>query len=586
MLLTCLTTVLNAAAVDVNRICQGEFDRHEFCITGVVSDVQRDQFDPLSNFFALRTKTGTIGVHVPEKRLTISQLKSLIDAEIEVHGKAVRFEFWRGGSSSFISPFRDNGLTVLRAPPTNPFVAVGQTTHLPHREVESGTVIHVGSRRIFISDHLKVIEVRLADGVPVPPFGTLVTVAGFPRKGPFVNQLTEAVVREDRSSPAENLTILPLCAEDLLVSYRLPVHIPAEGNHSKTIRISGVFKKTPKGFSQDNRFTLECGLTSLSVDVSDVGPQAVEGIESGSTVEVTGLCLMEFETATPTIPVPQFRRVTLIPSTTDDIRVLARPPWWTPARLSIVVCILLAALVAILLWNASLRILAERRSRALLKAQIGSITSQLKVDERTRLAIELHDSIAQTLACVAMEMETAGQLTDGDEVRRHVGIAERTLKSCRDEIRDCLWDLRSSALEETDMNAAIRRALQPHIRNVELKVRFNVPRKVFSDNTAYAVIKIIRELALNGIRHGRATLIRVAGGIENGRLLFSVRDNGCGFNPDTAPGPLQGHFGLAGVRERLRRLLGTLAVESAPGQGTRATVTVKVSQSAESASGK
>ena len=582
-----LATALNALAVDVSRICQGEYDGQEFCITGVVSDVQRDQFDPAAKFFALRTETGTIGVYASERHLLMPQLKSLIDAEVEVRGRAIRFEVWRGGSSSYISPRRDNGLTVLRAPPADPFAAAGHNTHLPHREVASGTVIHVGSRRVFISPiYRKVIEGRLADGVPVPPVGACVTVAGFPRKGPFVNQLTEAVVRENHAIPAEERPIKPLLAEDLLVPNRLPVHIPAEGNHSKTIRISGVFKRPSKGFSQDSRFTLECGLTSLSVDVSDIGLQAVEGIESGSTVEVTGLCLMEFETATPTIPVPQFRRVTLIPSAADDIRVLARPPWWTPARLFIVVGVLLAALVAILLWNASLRILAERRSRALLKAQIGSIASQLKVDERTRLAIELHDSIAQTLACVAMEMETAGQLTDGDEVRRHVGIAERTLKSCRDEIRDCLWDLRSSALEETDMNTAISRALQPHVRNIELKVRFNVPRKVFTDNTAYAVIKIIRELVLNGIRHGHATLIRVAGSLENGRLLFSVRDNGDGFDPDTAPGPLQGHFGLAGVRERLRRLLGTLAVESAPGQGTRATVTVKVSQSVENTPGK
>ena len=64
------------------------------------------------------------------------------------------------------------------------------------------------------------------------------------------------------------------------------------------------------------------------------------------------------------------------------------------------------------------------------------------------------------------------------------------------------------------------------------------------------------------------------GSIEDGKLLFSVKDNGCGFDPDDCPGILQGHFGLEGIRERAGLLAGNLELESAPGAGTKATVSI------------
>ena len=68
--------------------------------------------------------------------------------------------------------------------------------------------------------------------------------------------------------------------------------------------------------------------------------------------------------------------------------------------------------------------------------------------------------------------------------------------------------------------------------------------------------------------------MKIAGCIENGQLLFSVQDNGCGFNPDTCPDGAQGHFGLEGIRERIRPMHGTLTITSSSGKGTRAVVTI------------
>jgi len=269
----------------------------------------------------------------------------------------------------------------------------------------------------------------------------------------------------------------------------------------------------------------------------------------------------------------------------DDIVVVKRPPWWTPARLSIVIGSLLAALLGILVWNRSLQALAHKRGKALANEELERLESDLKVCERTRLAVELHDSIAQNLTGVSMEIDTAlrGEEPLPPNAAQHMGRALRTIDSCRGELRNCLWDLRSQALEEEDMNKAIRLTLSQTIGKADLNIRFNVPRSRFTDNTAHMILRIIRELAANAVRHGKATEIKVAGSIEDDILKFSVRDNGCGFDPDTCPGVLDGHFGLQGVRERVASFEGEVQIESAPGKGTKVVVAINAPQTEEEA---
>lgn len=206
----------------------------------------------------------------------------------------------------------------------------------------------------------------------------------------------------------------------------------------------------------------------------------------------------------------------------------------------------------------------------------------MKTEERTRLAVELHDSLAQNLTGVSLEIDTAMKMMDEDSpaTRKHLGIAAQSLKSCRDELRNCLWDLRNRALETRTMDEAIRQTLAPHVAGVVVAVRFNVPRERISDNTAHAILRIIRELTLNGIRHGGATKIWIAGSIEGGRMHFSVRDNGRGFDPDSAPGFGEGHYGLLGIQERIDEFEGEFILKSSPGKGTRATVSLNVPQEA------
>ena len=120
----------------------------------------------------------------------------------------------------------------------------------------------------------------------------------------------------------------------------------------------------------------------------------------------------------------------------------------------------------------------------------------------------------------------------------------------------------------------IRRTLAPVIGNARLMVRFEVPREIVSDNVAHNVLRIIRELVTNAVNHGKATKIRIAGSVDANFLHFSVADNGCGFDPESCPGAQQGHFGRQGIRERVKRLGGTVETTSSPGNGAKVTVAV------------
>ena len=177
-----------------------------------------------------------------------------------------------------------------------------------------------------------------------------------------------------------------------------------------------------------------------------------------------------------------------------------------------------------------------------------------------------------------MELDTA---LNGDEnlppgATQHLSRASKTLDSCRVELRNCIWDLRSRALDEPDMDRAIRVALSPTVGKARLLVRFDVPRSSFDENTARTILNIVRELASNAIRHGHADEIRVAGSLDGDTLRFSVSDDGTGFDPENCPGVMEGHFGLQGIEERVNFFNGEMRIVSSPGKGTQVSIAIEI----------
>ena len=258
----------------------------------------------------------------------------------------------------------------------------------------------------------------------------------------------------------------------------------------------------------------------------------------------------------------------------NDLKILSRPPWWTPLRLSVVIGALLVVLSGIFVWNRMLNRLVERRSRALLKEQIAHDVADLKVEERTRLAVELHDTLAQNLTGISLQIDAAQMAADEEpgSVMPYLESARRKMQNCRENLRNCLWDLRSRAFEEKSLAEAIRKTIAPHVGKADVHVDMDVPCRKLSDNAIHDVLCIARELVVNAIHHGKAAHVRISGFMDAEGISFTVSDDGIGFDPATRPGLSEGHFGLQGISERARRLGGTFEIESGPGRGATATL--------------
>lgn len=126
------------------------------------------------------------------------------------------------------------------------------------------------------------------------------------------------------------------------------------------------------------------------------------------------------------------------------------------------------------------------------------------------------------------------------------------------------------------MTEVVLRTLAPHVTgsNIDISVQFNAPLRKLSESITHAILRIIRELTINAIRHGKPSHIRIVGEYHDRSVSFSVTDDGVGFDPSSIPGPAQGHFGLAGIRERLAAFNGALTIESRPGRGARCTASL------------
>ena len=437
----------------------------------------------------------------------------------------------------------------------------------------SGIVVAVWQHRHAIVRESNGRHVRVDFREPeAPPAGTAVTVHGFPESNFIHVKLINATVVSSTAS-----TLPHEAATDVKIpSFRLGTKVSGMRYytqlHGKLVRTCGTILTMPSE-ENDWRMSLESDGECLAVEAEPLIP-ALGGLTGVCEIQLSGVCVVEAETWHSISP--QNVKFLLVPRFESDLAVLSRPSWWTPARLLLAICALLTALFGIILWNFLLRKAALQKGRALAREQLKHLKAETKAVERTRLAVELHDTLSQTLTGVSLEITAAAQCGKGNAegMLKHLSIASRTLDSCRNTLRDSLWDLRNHALEDRDMNAAIRTTLQPHVKGIELVVRFNVQRKKITENTTHDILCIIRELALNGIRHGRATVITVAGCVDNGKILFSVKDNGCGFDPNACPGVCEGHFGMQGIRERLSGLHGSIVYESDGKQGTKAKVVV------------
>lgn len=558
-----------------------------FEIEGVVADAFTDEIDPNYMFIILDRDGQQVTVATEADGRTSADCQQMIGRHVAVLGACrpntygVRTHF---GPNIRTTP---ENIRFTDACQPDPFDAVelSETRFLRPDEIASSERRRVRGTVIAAWTHGRAL-VRTADGQPVkicvshgdpPEQGEVIEAVGFPETDLYRINLTRCLCRTTGGDGAAEGEALALTVRQITcdTSGRLRYNMDY---HGKRVLISGRLLGYSPPDGAIEKALLESDGRHIPVYFS-ARHEISKKIPVDSLVEIDGTCVMDTESWSPYTFFPRIQEVLISVAGPDRIRVIALPSWWTPAKFTAVCVALLAVLCGIMLWNLTLNRIVARKSRQLKKEITARLASNLKTRERTRLAVELHDSIAQTLSGTAMEIGSALRCAENasEAMMAHLQTASQTLRSCRDDLRDCLWDLRSNALEVNSMDEAIQTTLRPIIGELKPVIRFNVQRKRLSDNTAHALLRIIHELVSNAIRHGQAKTVRIAGSLDGRRLLFSVRDDGCGFDIGNHPGAADGHFGLEGIRERIRRFNGTMEIDSAPAQGTKVTIVLDVS---------
>ncbi|WP_168433668.1 sensor histidine kinase [Pontiella sulfatireligans] len=479
-----------------------------------------------------------------------------------------------------------------------------------------GVVTYASPNEIFLRGEGASLRVAVLDGTELQ-VGQVVEVDGvvWPQPvSPAFRARNVAVLEDPDALPEPGEIILEELTssdrpEDLLdprMNYEL-VRIRAQ-----LVEIGKSFRLSPSDLGDSGQQSLLCRSGShLFEALLPAGMQAGRQLKSGAFLELTGICnLVQKKNLQWRLYLDRFW---IQIRSEGDIVVLQPAPWWTPKRMFWISGTALGLSMLFLIWVVALRKTVDRQTRI-----IGEkIERESILDERQRIARELHDNLDQGITGAAMQLlgcrkflETSitksleairaamgqsgkatgsleSQLKDQlDAMERDAGRSSGELQSvqamlahCGEESRSQILDLRDGLLERMNLPAALRETLAPLADECGAALDVMVagePRrlKLVAERN---LLLIAKESATNAVRHGAPSHIRVKLCYEDASLSLGIEDDGCGFPLDKLP--LAGHFGLLGMRERANKLGAEIRVDSSPGQGT--SVKVDLSSIAE-----
>ena len=193
------------------------------------------------------------------------------------------------------------------------------------------------------------------------------------------------------------------------------------------------------------------------------------------------------------------------------------------------------------------------------------------VEERNRLARELHDSVKQQMFALTMLMGSAQlEVDDQSEAKRILGEAERIVSSAQQEMSALIQALRPVALTNKDLAVALRELCRDWEQRNRIVCGVTVPETLtMAPEAEQQVFRVAQEALANVAKHARASRVGVTLSYLDDQVVLDVRDDGSGLAGDR-----DGGFGLTVMRQRMDGVGGSLAVESEPGAGTAISASV------------
>jgi len=229
--------------------------------------------------------------------------------------------------------------------------------------------------------------------------------------------------------------------------------------------------------------------------------------------------------------------------------------------------------------NQVTRILESAKNRQMIGLKI--ILAQ--EDERKRIAREIHDGPAQSLANLVLRTEIAERLLDTGDlqvIRNELTDLKSQIRYGLEEIRKIIFNLRPMALDDLGLVPTLRKFVQDFEERTRIRAVFETvgKEKRLPSAMEAALFRLVQEAFNNALKHAQATYMSLEIAFREDTVELTVGDNGVGFNLDAvvAKARYDSRFGIIGMKERVELMQGKIDIKSAKGQGTKLNIEVPI----------
>jgi signal transduction histidine kinase len=323
--------------------------------------------------------------------------------------------------------------------------------------------------------------------------------------------------------------------------------------HGRYIEVDGTAISDWVDLQGSESLTLVSGPQQFRV----LAPSSLQSIvhlqmKDGSKVRVRGVCRNDLAITKTGIPFA----VTL--TSAEDFTVVAGPPWWTVAHIIVALCMGGAAIAAIY----ALRL---RGKHARLRAVM---------DERERIAHEMHDTLAQSIAGIGYQISAIrnNMPKDMPKMQKQLNVAAEMVRHIHDEARRNIATLRPESLQDVPLSAALASSAERMLNGGGVKILTTVDgeEQDLPLRVKDTLFRIGHEAIANCIRHASPTMVDVHLTYSRKAVCLRISDDGVGYRAEAA----SKGFGVVGMQKRAHSLSGAFTIGGLEGGGTRVEVSI------------
>ncbi len=203
------------------------------------------------------------------------------------------------------------------------------------------------------------------------------------------------------------------------------------------------------------------------------------------------------------------------------------------------------------------------------------IENQATVEERNRIAREIHDSVGHYLTAQSIQLENVAYFfaTNPVKAEQHLTKARELGKEALQNVRQSVATLRKKSLQKQSLKVTLQQVIQDFQSTTEIAVNLHIDLiSIISNEINTTIYRLVQEALTNVAKHSQANQVDVCLEEKDQRLFLTIEDDGIGFNPEVNTTG----FGLQGMEERIEALDGKFSLISQPGKGCTIQVEIKL----------